>query len=538
MNGIDGGGVALSAPERQFGTLWRAAVAWAARLRPDHAYWLLFALLFGYLIASAPFAGRGVGGGQADIWHHVAVIRELIANPFAPSNPHLPTDEGSRFFTPWSLLLALLARLGGFDAWTAFGLGASITLLTLGAGIHAFGRAALRSDWAPLALLAALVGGWSQPLAHTGSHHPVMLALGGGYPATFAIAAQFLLWAAVVTGLRAPRLSWLRLTGIVAGVAALAVIHLFAALLALGVYAAFVLFTPGVARERRLILLAAAAIGVLLAAAWPYFNPLATLASASDPRWSAGTSKLINDPLRLLGRLGFGAAGLFGLWLWRERRWDAPLAMALGGLLLAYATLTLLNHPVAHRLPAMVILLFQIGLASLLVQRFATGGKVVRGFGKVPRPALEALMGVFVILQAGYAWAIRAPGIAQREAGEDLLSLIAAPVALVPAGAIAFATDSIVYPYQSTGRRVVSIPRPEPEAPSLPARQAANDRFFTVGASTAERRALAARWGATYAIYHLNPKKPRLAAELRALGPARRFAGDIELVRIAPGPPR
>src|SRR5690606_42143615 len=53
---------------------------------------IYFAVIIGYYLFD-PFGFEHPG---RDTWHHLAVLKELMASPFHPSNPHIPTGEPSR----------------------------------------------------------------------------------------------------------------------------------------------------------------------------------------------------------------------------------------------------------------------------------------------------------------------------------------------------------------------------------------------------------------------------------------------------------
>jgi hypothetical protein len=104
----------------------------------------------------------------------------------------------------------------------------------------------------------------------------------------------------------------------------------------------------------------------------------------------------------------------------------------------------------------------------------------------------------------------------------------------LPQDAITFATETVVFPLQSTGRRVVSIPRPEPGAPSLDARQQATDRFFAITTQRDERLRLIKQWGATHVMFHRRDVRSPVADDLRRLGRSMQIGRGAELVTISP----
>lgn len=492
---------------------------------PAAAYWLAAACLFGpaaYFYLVDPF---GTWSPIRDVWHHIAVLRELMASPLAPSNPHVVSDAGSRYFGPIFVALAVVGRALGLDAWQAFGLGAVLSLALLALGTAGFARRYFVSPWAPLVLLLCLLFAWGlQPTSHVGFHNYRTFWVSAGYPASMLVGLSFLLWAEglrLADGSDRPERGVL----IVAALVATAVTtHQLGAGLALGGLALFTAFRTDVPDRRRWLVAAGAAAGLLAAKAWPYFDPYAILASAGDTKWQSPTL-----PPESLGTLfsaaGLAIVGLFGLYDRSTRRVDIPLSIGIAGLMLVWNLGRLADSPITHRLLPMIVLFLQIALAGLILRLVE--------HRRIPRPALALTAALLV---CGYGMLKAAEPLiaeaARRDSHGDPLVALGAFENSIPPDAVFFADERVVYPIQSTGRRVASLPRPEPTVVDMPDRQAATARFFAPTTSNGERLALARRYGASFAAMSRAQTPAATQASLVELGPVSRFGTDMLVVRL------
>jgi hypothetical protein len=495
------------------------------RLSPAATYWLAVLLIFGPASGFYLLAPLGTESPLRDGWHHVAVLRELMHAPFSPLNPHVATSEPSRFFGPIQLALALTGRALGLDVWQVFGLGAVLSLLLFATGVAAFASRYLSDRWAPLILLLCLLFAWgTRAPSHTGYHNLRTLWVSAGYPASMLFGLGLLMWR---TGLDLASASRGRLAlgcGLAALTALAVITHQLGAGFAIGGLGVFALFAPDASWRGRAAVAAAVAAGLLAAGLWPYFDVYALVASGGDPQWRSDTLP-DDDAGLLLALAGFALFGLAGLRDPRTGRIDRTLALGLLGLVATWAAGTALASPVAHRLVPMIIFFLQIGLAAAIVRHRQVVGRLH-----------PALVGAGVVVAAFVLLKSLLPLVAEqarRARDGDPLAALTRLDAALPAGAILFADDDSVYPIQSTGHRVVSIPRPEPTVRDMAARQAATDRFFAPATSNGERLALARRHGATHAATSIEHGEPATRAAIAALGEPARYR-DIVIVALAP----
>ncbi|GAA0467243.1 hypothetical protein GCM10009096_04990 [Parasphingorhabdus litoris] len=495
-------------------------------LSSSRAYLLLclayFAVMIGYYLFD-PFGFEHPG---RDTWHHLAVLRELMASPFDPSNPHLPTDEPSRYYTPLNILAAMVGQMFGIVPWALFSFMGAAMCVAFCAVTWLFARRYYKSDWAPAILLTILLFAWGAQRGHAGFHNFATFISSGGYPATQALVLGMLSWFLCLFALEEDRFYRLNLALLAVLTATIVITHQFSAFIMLAGTGSFILFHKAAAMDRKMTLLAALFVGGLLSLIWPYFNPLDVVLSASDPRWESDAKEMTTISYLIL----MAAPTILGILGFRDAktgrvRWDilAPVLFFTS----AYFLLVALDMSIAHRFPPAIILYLQLALA------WAT---VSSSFFKKTSPAMRGILTTAGIIFIGFSMYIasmpRQMEFVTRASHGRMIPSVDEMQAHLPIGSVSFATKNIVYPLQSTGHRVVSIPRPEPVAPSLFERQAATDKFFDADTSQAERRALIRKWKATHIAFAPPDMTRAIAKELRKFGPSRKFTRNTEIITI------
>jgi hypothetical protein len=480
----------------------------------------LLGLWIGFYLAS-PF---GFDDPLRDTWHHVAVLRELMAAPFAPSNPHIPTHEPSRYFTPLNILAALIGNLFHLSPYRLFGDMGAVNCIGLVVACWIFGRRYYRSPWAPLCLLLTLLFGWGAQMSHAGLHNYATFLSSAAYPSSIAFVLGIFSWG---LALRLMEQGQNHLGGLIALGTLSAVIlltHQLAGVEVLAGTGSLILFHHRNDLRSKAWPLAAMTIGAVATLAWPYFSIVEVMQSASDPRWRSQIEVMNHLAILLI----LMVPALVGLVICRKPDgglpWEWLLPAALFGL--GFVLLMVTGSPVAHRLAPAIILYGQLALAWPILAQIEKAQRA---------PSVRAglaIVGALVLGLALQSGTERLQDIPRRAAEGSLQTLAETIAARMPPTSVAFASDNIVFPLQSTGRRVVSIPRPEPVAPSLIQRQEATDRFFAVGTDNAERRRLITLWGATHVVLFDGDLDSRVVRELRALGPAQHFARGAEIITV------
>lgn len=494
-------------------------------LAPVSCYVVASAALLGLWVGYYLFDPFGFDQPGRDTWHHVAVLRELMASPFAPSNPHIPTGEPSRYFTPVAVVAALFGKILGMSPYQLFGWMGAASCLGLAAACWAFARRYYASPWAPLLLLLTLLFAWGAQMGHAGLHNYDTLLSSAAYPSTIALVLGLFSWAFALGILQSGRDRPAAVIGLGALSGTIFLTHQLSGVIVLAGAASLIVFHADASVKSRVRLLAAIALGCMATLVWPYFQVLDVVSSVSDTRWRSA-SEQANHVSTMLVLMAPSLAGILGFRRTDGKiRWELLLPAILFGI--GYIILTIQGSAIAHRLPPAIILFNQLGLVWLIL---AYESKVKPASGT--KMAVVATACVLIAISAMATGARRLHDLRARASEGSMLDMAGTMAARMPDGSIAFATEHVVFPLQSTGRRVVSIPRPEPAAPSLEMRQEATDRFFDVATGRAERRWLIDRWGATHVVFSSLDLDPAVIRELRRLGPSTRLSRSAEIIAI------
>lgn len=459
---------------------------------PVLCFWVAGLLVYG-LAAWHFTGGHFLNQTSRDLWQHLASLRALIENPFDPANPFVATAEGSRHFHPYWVSIALVAKAFGWNEWQAIAFAGFVSAGTLLAGIHAFGRAFYRSPWGPLALLAAMVLGWSLPVSHTGYHSIGTLIEGIAYPAALLIGLSLLLWALVIRALQRPVFAW----GIVPLAAFMFATHQLGAGIGFMAAGCFILFWPDARLKARAGAAAAIAAGILASMAWPYHGPFEAIARTGIPSWTGGVD--FYHPIMLTNAF---IPSLIGLWGLRHRHFARTALPALAAFVLFAGIFVLgwFGLLIATRFVMPAVLMLQIGLGALFLA-FVDDWRTFR------KPVQLGLF-TFALLCVGVTMVMtRSQLLGEQEKFAKDGNAYTAALALtrdIPDGQPVAAYDVAAWPIVATGQRVVSVPWPEPMIDGLAERQAAAERLFDPTLNRDERLRLARRWGAKVLIMDRN----------------------------------
>jgi alpha-1,6-mannosyltransferase len=292
-----------------------------------------------------------------DFGVHAGTIERLRVDLIHPGDPMVADSGPSPYYTPYTIVLGLMARATGWSGRTTLAVAGPLVVIVFLAGLYRFVSVLTpsRPAAARVAVLLTVLLAWgTAPLAWSGFVSLYGLPLTTAYPSLVAIGLTLLLWAGLYRALHIGEPAWwYALLGLGAGVIML--IHPFT-----GVVAGFgaLAIAVAAARERRTWL---ALGGAVLAAAvvvfsWPYYRFIDLL--------RAQGYDAIHQPLyaHALGYFGLSAIGLPALWLrWRRDRLD-PLVLlfALCGLTVAVGWIT--GHYALGRAWPGVLLATQIAL--------------------------------------------------------------------------------------------------------------------------------------------------------------------------------
>jgi hypothetical protein len=452
--------------------------------RPALLFWAAGLIVYG-LAAWHSAGGHFLNQTSRDLWQHLAALKALIADPFHPANPFVPTAEGSRHFHPYWVSVALVARALGWNEWQAIGFAGFVSAGTLLAGIHVFGRAFYRSAWGPLALLAAMTLGWCLPVSHTGYHSLGTLIEGIAYPAALLIGLSLLLWGLVIRALERPALAW----AIVPLAAFMFATHQLGAGIGFMAAGCFILLWPGATLKARAGAAGAIALGILASMAWPYHDPFEAVARTGLPSWSGGIN--FYHPVMLVIAFVPSLLGLLGLRHRRFARTGLPVLAAFA-LFAGIFALGWSGPMIATRFVMPAVLMLHIGLGALLLALADDW----RGLAKPMQLGLFTLAllspGLCLVMTYGQLKAEQRLFAEEGSSYEAALALTRD----IPDGEPVAAYDVFAWPIVATGQRVVSVPWPEPMIDGLADRQAAAERLFDPALSREQRLALARKWGA------------------------------------------
>ncbi|MFI9724327.1 hypothetical protein ACIHFE_32605 [Streptomyces sp. NPDC052396] len=317
-----------------------------------------------------------------DLGMHAAVLERLRTDLAHPGNPLVDADTPSPYYSPWMVLLALLAALTGWGTFTVLRLAALAGLLLLVTGVRALVRTLTPHRAAfPLALLCLLLLQGVRLFAWSGVPSLTSLALTLAYPSTLALGLTLHLWALTRRALRASRR-----TPAFAGLgllsAAVLLCHQFTgAVAALGLAALLLGERPRPTPRLWARVGVAAGVALLPLLAWPYY-PFFALTGA--PGLDG-----IHQPLysHLIGKFGLLAPGVAALVarLRRDRRDPLVLMFALG--LAAFTAGGLSGHWAWGRVLPAALVPAQLALAVETAE--ATGARR-RVLGAVTAAALLA----------------------------------------------------------------------------------------------------------------------------------------------------
>ena len=416
----------------------------------------------------------------SDIWQHIAAINALMENLSDPGNPFIATDDPSRHFSLYWVAAAWIGRTFDLDVWSVLRLCTYFSMLVLGTGIYVFSRSYSRSPWFAPVLLVVLLFGWVAPYRHTGMHNFQTLLYAAVYPATLMIGVSFMLWAAVIRGLR----SYKFLPAVTFVMLVMFVTHQLGAAIGFAVAGAFAIFHHDVPLRRRVAVVGAMAAGVVLSLGWPYYNPIGLMLASGNSSWSGGPD-FYGPPT-----LPFMLVPI-GLALVAMRYTRARALLAAMCILLAIYAVGFVGPQIAGRFLTGAVLIAHIALTEAILawaSRLALRRSTV----------MSVFVGSAVIVSAAFFYLVR-----DYEGHFDNLTAsspmhfdsVAELVSDIDDNSTVAAFRYVAWPVAATGTKVHSVPWPEPGIPDLASRQTDTERLFATDQSPEARLELAQSLG-------------------------------------------
>ncbi|MEU7052938.1 hypothetical protein [Streptomyces eurythermus] len=461
----------------------RHPVARAGRISAQGAAALVLVLLL-LVVVRLPWAG--------DLGMHAATIERLRHSLVHPGNPLIDADTPSPYYSPWTLLLGIVAKLTGLSVFVVLRLAALAGLALLVTGVHRYVRTLTAHRAAPALALLGLLFLWGPDLfAWSGFLGLNSLALTVSYPSVFALGLTFHFWAWLTRAARGPA-GWGAGAALGALWAGILLCHQFTGVVAtLGGLAMVAGARPG--RATLLRLGTGVLTGLLVLWLWPYYDFFALFSAGGD--LEAVHRSLYRD---LAGRFGYALPGVvaLGFRLRRDRRDPLALFFVLGVLMVAAGGLTG-HYSWGRALPAALI---PAQLAAALQAVSAGRWAVRRGWACV----------LLVVLVAG-AWT-QAGTLGYVVRRDALPAAVAEKYRQPWAGYQWMTRAGVRYGDVVMARRFPSrqIPAygPYTVAPGYPdvflpdagRREAAMKRYFSAGAGAEERRGILREYGVRWVV--------------------------------------
>jgi hypothetical protein len=468
------------------------------RLADRHRYLLLSSILL-LLMTSQTLNQQW----STDFWEHSAVVRALAADLLHPDHPLLPVDAPHPYFSPYTVAVGALARVLDIGPIGALSIAAVVNLALFLVAFWLFVGRLVASRTAPFyALVFALLLWGVRPWRWSGFLNLNSLGYGLPYPSMFATAVTLLsLWALLVY-LDGGKPIWL--LGPALGGAVVLLTHPITAVVA-GIGAASLVLSRLDRRSRGMLpwLLVAAGGTVLLTMAWPYYRALDLLSQSSVYTSTHGPMYDLVLP-RILPAL----VALPVIIQRMRRDWRDPLGLMLVGGAAVYGWGGLSGNLTYGRVISFVVLVLQIALGAW----FADVELRLRGGSYEPWRAGVVYGGLAVLLLVGLVGV--APGLIRTM-----------PRALLPNGLqsdarLAKVSDTYGFLGACTGRadviltdlgfnslvtptfggKVVATGYPLPFVGDVDRRTEDVERFFAPLATSADRRALLARYRVAYLL--------------------------------------
>jgi len=322
-----------------------------------------------------------------DFWEHSAVVRELITHPLHPEHPQLLLTAPHAFYSPYSLIVALIARAFSLDAISALSVMGMINLVLLLLGLRMFvltlsPRHPEAAAFYTLLLTLFLWG--ADAWLFSGFFHIANLGFVLPYPSTFAIAL-----ALVALGLHRLQIKSKRKIDLLP-VFLIAVVILIShpiscVFLAAGLVSQSILLRD-FARSQTLWIGALLAAATLVAVCWPYYPVPAFFIREADVYHSS------NHPMyqNVFGRIWPSLAAIPLLFLDIKSNKIRPLYLMLAILSGIYLFGALTQRYSYGRMISFIVLLLHILIAEHLasLEAWARDKHRSKGFIRLAVPVV------------------------------------------------------------------------------------------------------------------------------------------------------
>jgi hypothetical protein len=437
--------------------------------------------------ASLPWGG--------DYGIHFATVERLRLDLTAPGNPMVDASTASPYYSPWTVLLAMLASATGWSTSTVLSVGGAVAVLVFLSGVWRFTRALTPARWAPVLMLPCLLLLWgSQLFAWSGFLPLASMVVSIAYPSTLALGLTLHLWAFLP---RTIERGWPLKRTLALGLfaAVILLVHQFTGVVMLLGTAAFAASGWRALRNRGwLRLLAGVAVIAVLLGIWPYYS----FFGLTSPPGEDAIHRALYDDITV--RYGLAALGLPALAMrFRRNRLD-PLLLLFLACAAVYVFGWVSGHYAFGRVLPGAMLALQAALAVELAQ--GQGARLLR-WVLAPLTALALLWGAWAQAVA-VPYALTGSPHLVRKLGLQSFTVVNGYswiTRYVKHGDVVMTDDYYAQRrVPAYGAYVVFCPYPDPFLKDWQARSAATRTFFDPATGTAERDALLKRYHAGWII--------------------------------------
>ncbi len=512
-------------------------------------YWVLAAMLVGYMgwaVVADPLFTYDL---NSDLWEHSAAIREWMNDLWHPKNPHLVSEAGSPRYMPYYFLLAVMGKILGLEAIAVLKVSALINIALLTLGIFLFFRTYFRSDWAAVIGLIVLLTGWGSAWSWSNVYQLRTLPYVAPYPSTFSFALTLVcLWLQTLM-LRSENPPVKRYIVLAVLVAIVVASHPLTGSFAVASLMLLALFHPGVRKETRASTMIAVAFGLVLAELWPYYSVWKVTLGVSGGEaknwidsgvftWSARPRLLLEhpfyNPVRVLIALGPALTGVICLIFLARRREHWFILFGALTMIAPYAVNLVYPIPLGHRFLLFAIFFFHLAMvwATLECLRNMSYGN---GTGGMTNAVKAASSGIAVAIVAGLVinLALVRAEVTERAANRNSVpDDIRQIVRSVPRDGIVMARPLLAWPIPTFSGKVVSLFHPNPMVPDRAERDRSVAMFFDPATPEAERTRILRTYQVSHVLIDSNDTPVTVMSYLSSVGVIKESLGRLRLIDV------
>ncbi|MBF0571569.1 MAG: hypothetical protein HQL12_06815 [Candidatus Omnitrophica bacterium] len=472
--------------------MMRLLFIFIATAAKSNQHLILSIVLLMFMVFHA-FNGAWVG----DFWMHSDVVHELATHPFSPKHPELLMDAPHSFYSPYSLGIALIAKIFNINSIMALSIGGIFNFLLFLIGLNMFVPLLLGNNKGAFYTLFFTLFLWGPGVwNYSGFFHFGVIGYVLPYPSTFAMGLILLSLSMVILFLRdKSKMVFFGLLGF--SVIILLSHPLSAILLYTGILALVTGYKDPLrpsSRTDSVFILSVIPLSFLIALAWPYY-PLLKLILGDGALLDLNNSCMFQGVLKII----FPALiGLPILVLRARSDWKDPLFLMFSGLVLVYVYGWLTGHFIYGRVISFMILILHMSIADWACKNENFKILTVRGKCFLATILVFALLGV--LNNCNMRCINYMPGIKNNYSQYQFLTKYTKQYDVV----LSDPETSLFIP--SFGGKVIANSGPMPFIEHYERRQNDLKSFFNIGASLKFRENIIKRYGVNFIL--INQRMP------------------------------